>query len=269
MYPPVAELPPRARRIHAEMKRQQRLWGTTSACAENTLYTSRSDEPPGNYLRVRGEYSMFHLHYTLKEELPPRARRIRLASIPPRCGGGTTSACAENTFPDRGLAGIHGNYLRVRGEYSISDAELLERLELPPRARRIRVRGSVSYRKDGTTSACAENTWVRSGEILTSWNYLRVRGEYKDMKNLPHVITELPPRARRIHAEMKRQQRLWGTTSACAENTNRLPAGLPAGRNYLRVRGEYGVTASMAMRNTELPPRARRIHAVTGEVPFL
>ena len=30
-------------------------------------------------------------------------------------------------------------------------------------------------------------------------------------------------------------------------------------RNYLRVRGEYGIAVSVARRYKELPPRARRI----------
>ena len=98
-----------------------------------------------------------------------------IAFMPPN---GTTSACAENTFPDRGLAGIHGNYLRVRGEYRLMPDGFSKVQELPPRARRIRVRGSVSYRKDGTTSACAENTTVRITSGPVKGNYLRVRGEY-------------------------------------------------------------------------------------------
>ena len=57
-----------------------------------------------------------------------------IAFMPPN---GTTSACAENTFPDRGLAGIHGNYLRVRGEYRLMPDGFSKVQELPPRARRI------------------------------------------------------------------------------------------------------------------------------------
>ena len=50
-----------------------------------------------------------------------------------------------------------------------------------------------------------------------------------------------------------------GTTSACAENTNRCHIAGNERRNYLRVRGEYRST--MISRNwvSELPPRARRI----------
>ncbi len=70
-------------------------------------------------------------------------------------------------------------------------------------------------------------------------NYLRVRGEYGFDAVVDVGKAELPPRARRIPWGFSPTSASKGTTSACAENTNRLPAGLPAGRNYLRVRGEY------------------------------
>ena len=92
-----AELPPRARRILGRTESKIRLIGTTSACAENTQSQLPLRPSPGNYLRVRGEYPRPGAGRFFYPELPPRARRIRLASIPPRCGGGTTSACAENT----------------------------------------------------------------------------------------------------------------------------------------------------------------------------
>ena len=136
MYPPVAELPPRARRIHAEMKRQQRLWGTTSACAENTPRCDRVRLEWRNYLRVRGEYSNAESKGTTSAELPPRARRIRRDCLYGHAQHGTTSACAENTRSDRGGALFVGNYLRVRGEYALLPELFLLKSELPPRARR-------------------------------------------------------------------------------------------------------------------------------------
>ena len=73
---------------------------------------------------------------------------------------------------------------------------------------------------------------------------------------------ELPPRARRIPLIAEYGGVDWGTTSACAENTNwwRSPAGLPW--NYLRVRGEYTFGFEAIEFAEELPPRARRIHRV-------
>ena len=88
-----------------------------------------------------------------------------------------------------------------------------------------------------------------------------MRGEYGAPATPTTSPPELPPRARRIPLHILRKLIKPGTTSACAENTfsflvNRFPAW-----NYLRVRGEYKPKCSGSMKNTELPPRARRIRA--------
>ena len=70
------ELPPRARRIHGFTPIREREFGTTSACAENTVFGNHFDVMLGNYLRVRGEYTQGILRNFLLKELPPRARRI-------------------------------------------------------------------------------------------------------------------------------------------------------------------------------------------------
>ena len=72
--------------------------GTTSACAENTPKLHTIIQGHGNYLRVRGEYfgGAFDDDYFV--ELPPRARRILVSLLLGLRMGGTTSACAENTF---------------------------------------------------------------------------------------------------------------------------------------------------------------------------
>ena len=51
-----------------------------------------------------------------------------------------------------------------------------------------------------------------------------------------------------------------GTTSACAENTPILRFIPRKLWNYLRVRGEYSAAVGPLGPDTELPPRARRIH---------
>ena len=71
---------------------------------------------------------------------------------------GTTSACAENTGACCGVGASPWNYLRVRGEYVVVMNILVVGLELPPRARRIRGKPMACPAKNGTTSACAENT---------------------------------------------------------------------------------------------------------------
>ena len=133
------------------------------------------------------------------------------------------------------------------------------RVELPPRARRIPLNTHLGAKEVGTTSACAENTQEFLIEAAATRNYLRVRGEYVDIRKLDSVSRELPPRARRILRCLRRQYWQRGTTSACAENT--LSAMLLSRSlwNYLRVRGEYPATIESLIRKVELPPRARRI----------
>ena len=70
--------------------------------------------------------------------------------------------------------------------------------ELPPRARRIPLGCGVCIIGDGTTSACAENTWGGVNYFGVWWNYLRVRGEYLPLPLASRRKEELPPRARRI-----------------------------------------------------------------------
>ena len=113
------------------------VFGTTSACAENTQTTSSPHCGPWNYLRVRGEYPLLHTASARGSELPPRARRIPVQSAAQRGGNGTTSACAENTIDLLGGEFFTRNYLRVRGEYLTMSSAQFSTSELPPRARRI------------------------------------------------------------------------------------------------------------------------------------
>ena len=53
---------------------------------------------------------------------------------------------------------LRRNYLRVRGEYGVDFPGDPIIWELPPRARRILIRGGLPTLQAGTTSACAENT---------------------------------------------------------------------------------------------------------------
>ena len=112
-------------------------------------------------------------------------------------------------------------------------------VELPPRARRIRW-GLVCYvQAGGTTSACAENTKPVKTSNPNPRNYLRVRGEYAPARPLGIFSSELPPRARRIRACPGWLILKYGTTSACAENTQVAQFAFRLEGNYLRVRGEY------------------------------
>ena len=218
-----AELPPRARRILLDESKIAIIIGTTSACAENTGCGFETLGYAGNYLRVRGEYIIAFAKIIGVEELPPRARRIRLALSRLVLWCGTTSACAENTQVMPVAQIEKWNYLRVRGEYPTKPHGHHGGRELPPRARRIP--GGVEHPTPhvGTTSACAENTQAKIVFIENARNYLRVRGEYLIESKDTRAKQELPPRARRIPAQLLRAYRIRGTTSACAENTSAPP----------------------------------------------
>ena len=86
-----------------------------------------------------------------------------------------------------------------------------------------------------------------------------MRGEYTQPQIFVSFLSELPPRARRIHSTAEGQVSGRGTTSACAENTDFLSAAGGLGGNYLRVRGEYLRRSCLSWLSWELPPRARRI----------
>ena len=85
------------------------------------------------------------------------------------------------------------------------------------------------------------------------------------MGNSKPSMLELPPRARRIRGVWGCWWGWFGTTSACAENTPKLILPISVLRNYLRVRGEYGVSHVFAGFPVELPPRARRIPPSTWQ----
>ena len=233
------ELPPRARRIPRTAVIFSDGGGTTSACAENTPRPEYWPCHARNYLRVRGEYSHDTLRMAEAMELPPRARRIHPVDIWHTREAGTTSACAENTPEPRASYLILGNYLRVRGEYTLRLMPSFVTTELPPRARRILTLTEKEQGVSGTTSACAENTYT--------------------MLKAVQAGVELPPRARRILEIVDELTGGTGTTSACAENTSNSPSSWASIWNYLRVRGEYLRHVFALVLESELPPRARRI----------
>ena len=133
----------------------------------------------------------------------------------------------------------------MRGEYDRNYPTCGVFPELPPRARRIRQVRFRNIPNDGTTSACAENTFAWNEFVDSVRNYLRVRGEYIILASCCFVFLELPPRARRIPNQHRKMLLIYGTTSACAENTGRGGEYKKILWNYLRVRGEYESTTTM------------------------
>ena len=192
------ELPPHARRIPPLRTGRTPERGTTSACAENTVRETGKCRNVWNYLRMRGEYNIRSRSGRSAGELPPHARRILVSDIDKGLLTGTTSACAENTTHGSGTVSGDRNYLRMRGEYEVRSAPAGLLRELPPHARRIRYETTQNAIPIGTTSACAENTWGLGCFVKREWNYLRMRGEYRNGLSIAFVYQELPPHARRI-----------------------------------------------------------------------
>ena len=153
----------------------------------------------------------------------------------------------------------------MRGEYNASIVTESNRLELPPRARRILTHTTHAHTHAGTTSACAENTYHPAKCSPRSGNYLRVRGEYEPGRVVKTSDVELPPRARRIQSVLNCGNDHNGTTSACAENTGPAEIFAALSWNYLRVRGEYWSERNRKDTIMELPPRARRIHSLSSK----
>ena len=179
------ELPPHARRIPSPLCFALSPPGTTSACAENTSVRNPRNGGQWNYLRMRGEYDSVSMSFWLSWELPPHARRIPWGASHGFHRGGTTSACAENTTGSTCTNTFGGNYLRMRGEYPPCFIIIFAFMELPPHARRIPPPAPPKPGKQGTTSACAENTGVCIRWGVFVGNYLRMRGEYVSQRRRP------------------------------------------------------------------------------------
>ena len=97
------------------------LDGITSACEENTRHSRYAKPYPRNYPRARGEYNQVVGCLIYCWELPPRTRRIRRVTAGAGIVAGTTSAYAENTSIIWHSLAVVWNYLRVRGEYRLSN----------------------------------------------------------------------------------------------------------------------------------------------------
>ena len=241
--------------------------GTTSAHAENTHHWWGQLYHRRNYLRARGEYGFQGAERFDHRELPPRTRRIPIRDGADINQVGTTSAHAENTWLQHYSQGLLGNYLRARGEYRHDPGFAFGPSELPPRTRRIRFAFHSCFHFKGTTSAHAENTFLRFYSHARGSNYLRARGEYGANHFASGDSQELPPRTRRILSAASIVRMMRGTTSAHAENTfSEEHAPEPFG-NYLRARGEYCSTATANSGARELPPRTRRIRGFFTDKP--
>ena len=191
------ELPPHARRRGHISPGWLGKLGITSACAEKSEIEAKRDPSIGNYLRMRGEETPRPPRLCRLSELPPHARRRGTNRHHRDFKQGITSACAEKRAMITPPRCRGWNYLRMRGEESLSGSSPCAPRELPPHARRRGPVVATARLDEGITSACAEKSARRVIVISRVWNYLRMRGEEPGKSMSWRIIPELPPHARR------------------------------------------------------------------------
>ena len=191
------ELPPHARRRVLEIGAYSRLEGITSACAEKRVLPDHQSWRFRNYLRMRGEEPPMTQRPDTIKELPPHARRRGSRVVVVGFERGITSACAEKSATVDSACSRAWNYLRMRGEETVSVPYSSSGLELPPHARRRALAHPGGFMGHGITSACAEKSKRWHHFALVLGNYLRMRGEELLMTTSGLPDKELPPHARR------------------------------------------------------------------------
>ena len=171
------ELPPHTRRRDGLAKKSLNRQGITSAYAEKSSASCTAGSASRNYLRIRGEELALIDGLDSTLELPPHTRRRagtnRRFGEPP----GITSAYAEKSLCRSQACFIKRNYLRIRGEESITALDVSISAELPPHTRRRAAVSTGHCQKSGITSAYAE------------------KSSPKDFYYAP--VLELPPHTRR------------------------------------------------------------------------
>ncbi len=191
--------PPRVRSRRWSCRRPWLRGRITSACAEQTKSSSGS---------CLGKYGS-----------PPRVRSRQSGHSGLDARRGITSACAEQTtcYADK-----HTNvrdHLRVCGADSPACDTIHDLRGSSPRVRSRPVAAHSRFAHAGITSACAEQTRIRSARCARSWDHLRVYGA--DSRVLISVIffSGSPPRVRSRRRNKHGNTRPAGITSACAEQT--------------------------------------------------
>ena len=127
----------------------------------------------------------------------------------------------------------------------------------PPRVRSRPLRAFGHRQRRGITSACAEQTAGSSWAGWRSWDHLRVCGADDPGDDVSWSGEGSPPRVRSrpfggLHDEFRD-----GITSACAEQTATLTAGVSEPRDHLRVCGADLHSMAHVGFSLGSPPRVR------------
>src|SRR5699024_4303809 len=152
------------------------------------------------------------------KEIPPRVRRRGCFRHLVKPCSGNTSACAEKSIGVTHSTKHDRKYLRVCGEEGSDEFNTVAPAEIPPRVRRREDASSLTIKKRGNTSACAEKRAIARRRPGARWKYLRVCGEEGPRRIAPNAATDIPPRLRSRAALYVNSQYRSGDTSAWVEN---------------------------------------------------
>ena len=128
---------PLARGIRHKVCLIRMIYGTTPACAGNTLIEPRSAATTRDHPRLRGECAVLCIYSSHITGTTPLTRGIRVSEDLKILGIGNTPACAGNTPCPSGPEFRRAEHPRLRGEYLRRDVAKLGGTGPPPQARGI------------------------------------------------------------------------------------------------------------------------------------
>ena len=229
----------------------------TSACAEQTGRRGIPQAVRRDHLRVCGADPLTSHDPVWTYGSPPRVRSRRYE--PPKLPSwdGITSACAEQTVGVDVFGQVNGDHLRVCGADDHTHTDHTPPQGSPPRVRSRLIQSDAKSLAQGITSACAEQTMMRSAVRAATWDHLRVCGaDNRPSLNLA-IIMGSPPRVRSRLRVQGRDDHVVGITSACAEQTPWFQAFQSSRWDHLRVCGADRRRIIRSGSTLGSPPRVR------------
>ena len=188
--------PPRVRSRPHDGVEHAHAEGITSACAEQTLAQRCQNRSDWDHLRVCGADTYTSAWASAGAGSPPRVRSRRCGMSCGTCRRGITSACAEQTRPRSNSLRTRKDHLRVCGADDAQEAKAKTEEGSPPRVRSRPMVAARDRRRQGITSACAEQTSGCGSSATVNGDHLRVCGadyRFAQSKQPPYGS---PPRVR-------------------------------------------------------------------------